>query len=83
MVQKDIDNLNTSADYILDNDLLFGAVKPVFELINKDQAKLSMEPLLNHIKKLGLDPTSLEAKNLEYDYLVDVENIIKRVKSLQ
>lgn len=76
-------DLNESANYISENQLLLGKIKPVFYQMPDGKLELSMEHVKAYIQKLGLASDSFEALNIEDEYLNDVQNVMKRAKAYQ
>ena len=74
-------DLNESADYLSENKLLFGKIKPVFKQTPDGKFELSMEHVKAKIHKLGLTSDSLEALSIEDEYLTDVQNVMKHAKA--
>lgn len=74
-------DLNESTDYLSENELLFGKIKPVFKQTTDGKFELSMEHVKAYIQKLGLTSDSFEALSIEDEYLTDVQNVMKHAKA--
>lgn len=78
-----IDKLNESANYLSQNNLLFGKIKPNFRQTPDGKLELTMNHLETYIQKLGLTPDSYEALQIKDEYLLDAQNAMKHAKAVQ
>ena len=75
--------LNESADYLSENQLLLGKLKPAFHRGTDGEVESSMEHLKACIENLDLASDSVEALKIEDEYLKDVQTVMKRAKAYQ
>lgn len=80
---KEIDKFNQSANYLSENDLLFGKIKPIARQTSDGKFELAMDHVEIYIQNLGLTPDSYQALEIKHEYLLDAENVIKHSKAVK